>query len=227
LWPARQRGGAEHHGRLPLMSPSTPARYSAAAERNQAPILAQLQRLLPARGRLLEIAAGSGQHAAHCAAGLPGWTWQPTDPSAEALASISAWSAQSPSPGLLPPRQLDVLAEPWPLADGDPWDAVYCANLLHIAPWSCCGALMRGAARLLGADGQLFTYGPYLVEGIDTSPGNRDFDADLRARNPQWGLRWLHDVVAEAAATGLRLQAQQEMPANNRLLVFRHAAFDA
>ena len=226
------------------MTTGQPPRFSAAAERNQAPILAQLQRLLPARGRLLEIAAGSGQHAVFCAAGLPGWTWQPTDPSAEALASITAWSAQSPSPGLLPPLQLDVLAEPWLLVDGlvgpagpagparlggpagsaGPWHAVYCANLLHIAPWACCGALMRGAAGLLGSDGLLITYGPYLVQGVATSAGNLAFDADLRARDPRWGLRWQHDVVAEAAAAGLGLQDQVAMPSNNRLLVFGHAA---
>ena len=200
--------------------------YSPAADRNQAPILAQLQRLLPACGRLLEIAAGTGQHAVHCAAGLPGWTWQPTDPSAESVHSIAAWSAKNPSPGLLPPRRLDVLLEPWPLADdgAKSWHAVYCANLLHIAPWACCAALMRGAAQRLGVDGQLITYGPYLVAGVTTSPGNLAFDADLRARDPQWGLRWLHDVVAEAAAAGLQLHEQVAMPANNRLLVFRHAA---
>ena len=220
------------------MTIGPPPRFSAAAERNQAPILAQLQRLLPARGRLLEVAAGTGQHAVFCAAGLPGWTWQPTDPSAEALASITAWSAQSPSPGLLPPLQLDVLAEPWPLVDGlagpagpaepaDPaasWQAVYCANLLHIAAWACCAALMRGAVRLLSSDGRLITYGPYLVQGVATSAGNLAFDADLRARDPQWGLRWLHHVVAEAAAAGMELQDQVAMPSNNRLLVFGRAA---
>ena len=204
-------------------------RHSPAAERNQAPILTQLQRLLPDRGRLLEIAAGTGQHAVHCAAGLPGWTWQPTDPSTEALHSIAAWSAQSPSPGLLAPLQLDVLSDPWPItgagagAGVGAWDAVFCANLLHIAPWACCAALMHGAAQLLGAGGQLITYGPYLVAGVATSHGNLAFDADLRGRDPQWGLRWLHDVVAEATAAGLSLQEQVEMPAHNRLLVFRLA----
>jgi Protein of unknown function (DUF938) len=211
---------------MTAMTASPATRYSAAAERNQAAILAQLQRLLPARGRLLEIAAGTGQHAVHCAAALPGWTWQPTDPSAEAVQSIAAWSAQQPSPGLLPPLQLDVLADRWPVAGGGetPWQAVYCANLLHIAPWACCAALMRGAAQQLAPDGQLITYGPYLVADVATSPGNLAFDADLRARNPLWGLRWLHDVVAEAAAAGLHLQEQVAMPANNRLLVFRRAA---
>ena len=208
------------------MSHGHPPRCSAAADRNKAPILAQLQRLLPASGRLLEIAAGTGQHAVHFAAHLPGWTWQPTDPSIDALASIAAWSAQQPSPGLLPPLQLDVLAEPWPLPDAtiQPWDALYCANLLHIAPWACCAALMRGAARLLAPRGLMITYGPYLVQGVATSPGNLDFDVDLRARDARWGLRWLHEVAAEAAAAGLTLEDQVEMPANNRLLVFRRSA---
>jgi hypothetical protein len=181
---------------------------------------------LPASGRLLEIAAGTGQHAVHFVAHLPGWTWQPTDPSTDALVSIAAWSAQQPSAGLLPPLQLDVLAEPWPLPDAatPPWDAVYCANLLHIAPWACCAALMRGAARLLAPRGLLITYGPYLVQGVATSPGNLDFDADLRARDARWGLRWLHEVAAEAAAAGLSLDDQVEMPSHNRLLVFRRTA---
>ncbi len=220
------------------MTPRPTLRHSPAAERNQAPILAELQRLLPARGRLLEIAAGTGQHAAHCAAGLPGWTWQPTDPSPEALQSIAAWAAQCPSPGLLAPLQLDVLADPWPLAVGGVggiggiggvghWDAVYCANLLHIAPWACCAALMQGAAHRLGRDGSLITYGPCLVAGVTTSPGNLAFDADLRGRDPRWGLRWLHDMVAQAGAAGLQLQAQVAMPAHNQLLVFRHAPAQA
>ena len=229
MWPPSRGAGLVRRGRLPGMNTGPSPRHSAAAERNQAPILAQLQRLLPARGRLLEIAAGTGQHAVHCAAGLPGWAWRPTDPSAEAVQSIAAWSARHPSPGLLPPLQLDVLAEPWPLTDGGdgPWNAVYCANMLHIAPWACCTALMRGAAQRLVPGGQLITYGPYLVAGVATSSGTLAFDADLRARDPQWGLRWLHDVVAEAATAGLQLQEHVEMPSNNRLLVFRGAAVPA
>lgn len=205
------------------MSSPPATRLSPAADRNKAPILAELQRLLPARGRLLEIAAGTGQHAVHCAAGLPGWTWQPTDPSPDALASIAAWSAQQPSPGLQPPRQLDVLAEPWPQPADPPWDAIYCANLLHIAPWACCGALMRGAARWLSLDGALIVYGPFLVEGEAIAPGNQAFDADLRERDPRWGIRWLHEVVAEAVAVGLALRERVAMPANNLLLVFGRA----
>ena len=195
---------------------------SPAADRNKAPILAALQGLLPTTGRALEIAAGTGQHALHFSAGLPGWVWQPTDPEPAALASIAAWARQSPTAGLLPPLQLDVLATPWPVhAAGVPrWDLVFCANLLHIAPWACCAALMQGAALAMGPQGLLITYGPYQVDGEVLAPGNQAFDADLRARNPAWGLRWLHEVDAQAQAAGLQRQARIQMPANNLLLVF-------
>jgi hypothetical protein len=212
------------------MPASTVRRTSPASERNQAPILAELQRWLPPTGRMLEIAAGTGQHAVHFAAGLPGWQWQPTDPDADALGSIAAWAAAQPAANLLlPPLQLDVLATPWPVeSNGEqatvPWDAIFCANMLHIAPWACCAALMQGAARLLSPAGQLITYGPYLVDGEPTAPGNLAFDADLRARNPAWGIRWLHEVAAEARQAGLALQQRVAMPANNLLLVFGRTA---
>jgi hypothetical protein len=194
---------------------------SPAAERNKGPILVELQRLLPPQGRLLEIAAGTGQHAEHGAASLPGWQWQPTDPSTEALGSIAARQRRQPRPNLLPPLQLDVLQQPWPLPPGARFDAVFCANMLHIAPWACCAALMAGAAACLAPAGCLVTYGPYFVQGEVPAAGNTAFDADLRQRNPAWGVRWLHDVQAEAAACGLHLAERVPMPANNLLLVFR------
>ena len=206
------------------MPAADPLPTSPAAERNKAPILAALQNLLPVTGRLLEIAAGTGQHAVYCAAGLPGWHWQASDPDLNALSAIAAWAARWPSPGLQPAMHLDVLAEPWPAAltaHGQHWDALFCANLLHIAPWACCGALMRGAAHLLAPDGQLITYGPYRVRGEPISPGNQAFDADLRARNPGWGLRWLHDIADEARTAGLQLTQRLAMPANNQMLVFK------
>ena len=206
----------------PNTCPSSPA-----AERNKSAILAVLQTLLPRSGRLLEIAAGTGQHAVFCAAGLPGWQWQPSDPDPASLRAIAAWSTAHPSPGLLPALQLDVLAEPWPTALTDAgayWDALFCANMLHIAPWPCCAALMRGAASLLSDQGQLITYGPYRVQGEPTAPGNQAFDADLRARNPAWGLRWLHDITEQAEAVGLQLTERHALPANNQILVFRRGA---
>lgn len=191
--------------------------HSPAAERNRGPILAELLRRLPATGTALEIAAGTGQHAAHFAAALPGWTWQPTDGDAAALPSIDAWCRGLPN--VRPARQLDVQAAAWPGVP-DRVDLVYAANLLHIAPWPVCAALMQGAARQLAPPGLLVTYGPWLVDGEPTAPGNLAFDADLRARNPAWGLRRLADVEARARAAGLLLRETVAMPANNRLLVW-------
>ena len=191
--------------------------HSPAAERNRGPILAELQRLLPARGLLLEIASGTGQHAAWCSAGLPGWQWLPTDLEAAALPSISAWCDGLDR--VLPPLQLDVTQPQWP---GVPArvDAMYCANMIHIAPWACCAGLMLGAARHLSAQGRLITYGPFLEDAVRPSPGNLAFDADLQARNPAWGLRRREDVEHEAAAAGLTLSERVLMLANNLLLVW-------
>lgn len=198
-----------------------PRQHSPAAERNRAPILAQLQRVLPARGTALEIASGTGQHAAHFAAGLPGWRWQPTDGDPHALASIDGWCDGLDN--VWPARQLDLNAEPaW--VCGAPVDALFCANLLHISPWSTCSALMQLAARCLSPDGRLVLYGPYLEDEVPTSPGNLAFDADLRERNPTWGLRRREDVLAQAQAVGLCLRERVAMPANNLLLVLEHEA---
>lgn len=196
-----------------------PAPHSPAAERNQQPILEQLQRLLSAQGRALEIASGTGQHARHFAAGLPGWQWQPSEADPELL----HWLRQPPLPARwLAPLALDVALPDWGLGEAR-FDLVYCANLLHIAPWTCCVGLMQGASRHLAPQGRLITYGPYLEDGVATAPSNLAFDADLRARNPLWGLRALPDVAAEAARAGLLLKERVAMPANNLLLVFSAA----
>ena len=191
--------------------------HSPAAERNRGPILAELQHLLPARGALLEIASGTGQHAAHCAAALPGWTWWPSDPEPRSRASIAAWCAALAN--VKPPLALDVLHEPWPGAP-EGLDAVYCANMLHISPWTTCAALMAGASRRLRRTGLLLLYGPFVVDGEPTSAGNLAFDADLRRRDPRWGLRRLGDVTAAAMAVGFVRREPIPMPANNLLLVF-------
>jgi SAM-dependent methyltransferase len=201
-----------------LPSPDSPARHSPAAERNQGPLLVALRSRLAPQGLALEIASGTGQHAAHFARGLPGWTWQPSDPDPAALGSIAAWCRGLPN--VRPPLALDVMADDWHGAPR-PVDLVFCANLLHIAPWPACGALMRGAARHLSPAGRLLTYGPYLVDGTPTAPGNLSFDADLRARNPAWGLRRLDDVGREAGGAGLALAETVAMPANNLLLVWQ------
>jgi SAM-dependent methyltransferase len=175
-----------------------------------------LRRLLPAHGVALEIASGTGQHAAHFAAALPGWQWQPSDLDPVARASIDAW--RDGSANVRPALELDVMEPAWPGVPAS-LDAIFCANLLHIAPWSTCAALMQGAARHLAQGGLLLLYGPYVVDGEPTAPSNLAFDADLRARNPAWGLRRLAKVMEQAEAAGFALRERVAMPANNLLLV--------
>jgi hypothetical protein len=201
--------------------------HSPAAERNQGPLLAQLQSLLPAQGVALEIASGTGQHAAHFGAGLPGWRWLPSDnvdgAASPGLMSIRAWCTGLAN--VAPPLVLDVMSSQW-LGVPTCLDLVYCANMLHIAPWPTCAALMQGAARHLGACGLLLIYGPFVVDGQALAPSNTAFDADLRTRDAQWGLRRLADVQAQAQAAGLRMKDARPMPANNLLLVFERIPSD-
>ncbi len=192
--------------------------HSPAADRNAAPILTQLQRLLPPNGLLLEVASGSGQHAALCCSGLPGWRWLPSDRDADVLQSIRSWCAAVPQ--VQPPLTLDVMQPQWPGVP-KPVDAIFCANMIHIAPWACCGALMQGAARHLSPTGLLLTYGPYLEDEVATAPSNQAFDTSLQSRNPAWGLRRREDVAHQAALAGLMLHERVPMPANNLLLVWR------
>ena len=195
-----------------------PRLVSPAAERNKGPILEVLRRVLPKSGLVLEIAAGSGQHAIHFSAALPMLTWQPTDPDAEALASIAAWAAGEALPNLMPPLHLDVHAQPWPVARAD---AIVCINMIHISPWSATPALMRGAAATLDENGVLYLYGPYRKGGAHTAPSNEAFDRSLRSQNPTWGVRDLSEVVEVAKGEGFELVETIEMPANNLSVIFR------
>lgn len=191
--------------------------FSPAAERNKEPILAQLRHWLPARARVLEIASGSGQHAEHFALACPGWSWQPTEADAAALPFIDArcQALRNVHAAL----RLDVTETPWRV-EPRRFDALYSANLLHIAPWPVCRALMQGAARCLESGGLLLIYGPFRVDGVPTAASNEAFDADLKARNPAWGLRLLSRVEHAAAAAGLTLRETVPMPANNLLVAF-------
>lgn len=193
--------------------------FSLAADRNKQPILDALCRVLPERGSALEIASGTGQHVAWFASGLPGWTWQPTDAQPGALNSIAQRVTQLGLSNVRAPLPLDVMAAQW-LPDDAPFDAIFCANMLHIAPWATCAALMRGSARHLAPGGMLITYGPYLEDGVPTSAGNQAFDQSLQEQNPDWGIRRREDVEREATRAGLRLSARHALPANNLLLVW-------
>lgn len=197
-----------------------PIRFSGAAERNQEPILAMLRDILPASGLVLEIASGTGQHAAAFAAALPNLRWQPSDPDEGARASIAARAAQAGLENLLEPLALNVEKHTWPIESAE---AVYCANMIHISPWSAALALLDGAERILAAGAPLILYGPYLRHGVPTSPGNLAFDADLKRRNPAWGIRNLEAVTKVAAIAGFVEQSVHPMPANNLLVVYRRA----
>jgi len=196
--------------------------FSPAADRNKQPILTMLRHVLPDAGSALEIASGTGQHVAWFAAGLPRWTWQPTDVQPAALNSIAAWVVRQGLANVRPPLRLDVMSDCW-LPDDVRFDAIVCANMLHIAPWATCAALMQGSARHLTAGGALITYGPYLEDGVPTAEGNLAFDQSLRAQDAAWGLRRREDVEGEAARAGLQLAARHVMPANNLLLVWSRA----
>ena len=186
--------------------------------RNAVPILEVLRDVLPAEGLVLEIASGSGEHVLAFARGLPNLAWQPSDPDPVALASIEAWRAAEGAPNLLAPLRLDAAAPDWPLERAD---AILCINMVHISPWSATLGLLDGAARLLAPGAPLYLYGAYRRDGVPTAPSNEAFDCSLRTRNPDWGVRRLEDVAAEAERRSLALDRVIEMPANNLSVIFR------
>lgn len=203
------------------MSDSGPALHAPATARNREPLLAVLREVLPATGLLLEIAAGTGEHAAFFAGVFPGLAWLPSDPDPRARASIAAHAAAAGLANLRPPLELDVTRPDWEAALPEPPAAMLAVNLIHIAPWAATEGLLRGAGSLLPPGGPLVLYGPYRRRGRPTAPSNEDFDASLRARDPRWGLRLLEEVTALAAERGLDLERIAEMPANNLTVVLR------
>ena len=203
----------------PMTATPRGALSSPAVARNTAPILDVLKAHLPGRGRVLEIAAGSGEHAVAFARALPDLEWTPGDPSAEARASIEAWAATANLPNLRTPLALDMLdPATWP--EG-PVQAVVCINMIHISPWAATEGLMRLAGSRLAVGGLLVLYGPYREADVPLAPSNAAFDQSLKARDPAWGLRDRDEVAATAKAEGLALTRRVQMPANNIMLLFR------
>jgi SAM-dependent methyltransferase len=200
--------------------PTSLAQTSAAAGRNREPILAVLREVLPRDGTVLEIASGTGEHAVHFARALPGLLWQPTDRDERAIASIEAHRAAAGLGNLLAPVRLDAEQEDWPVKSTD---AVVSINMVHISPWRATEGLMKGAERVLRHGGILYLYGPYREGGVHTAPSNEAFDRDLRARNPEWGIRDIGEVTELANRHHLALVARIPMPANNLSLVFRRS----
>ena len=200
--------------------------YFPATERNRGPIGDLLSLLLPRSGSVLELASGSGEHAVCFQQRFPDLCWQASDPDPEHRSSINAW-IQHQGLGLVMPAalNLDVEERPWPL----PRDihrelkAVVCINLLHISPASCTDAVLEESALLLPSGAPLIIYGPFMRDGSHTSASNAAFDASLRQRNPQWGLRELNQVAAMATKAGFKLDDVVSMPANNLTLVLRRA----
>ncbi len=191
---------------------------SAAAERNKQPILDVLRSILPADGLVLEIASGTGQHVVHFAANMPGLAWQPSDVDADSHAMLEHRIDRAQLKNIRAPITLDVRESPWPISQAD---GVVCINMIHIAPWTATVELCRGARSVLRVDGPLYLYGPFRRSGGHTAPSNAAFDASLRQRDPEWGVRDLDDVTRVAAENGFRLDSVIPMPANNLSVVFR------
>ena len=195
------------------------ARRSApAALRNREPIAEVLTEWLPENGLVLEIASGTGEHAAFFAERFPSLDWQPSDIHPDALSSIAAWREASGLPNIRPPLTLDAASPEWPI---DHADAVLSINMVHISPWTSALGLLDGATRVLADGGPLILYGPWLKDGIPTAASNLDFDADLKRRDPAWGLRRVEDFAEAAAHRGFRLEDYRQMPANNLTMLWR------
>lgn len=208
--------GPGRHIYKPAM-PADPRRHAPATLRNREPILDALRPILPSRGLVLEIASGTGEHAAYFAGRLPHLQWQPSDLDLAARISVDAYREAAGVANLAPAMALDVARE-WPIAVAD---VVLCINMIHIAPWDCCAGLLRGAGQILPTGGPLILYGPFTRGGRHIAPSNAAFDRSLRAQNPDWGVRDLEAVAAAAEPHGLRLDTAVAMPANNLTVVLR------
>lgn len=201
-----------------VFAPSAEAKRTApATERNRDAITHVLKGCLPPQGTVLEIASGTGEHIIHFVAQFPHLDWQPSDSDPLALASITAWRAESGSANLRSPVPVDAATD-WQVRDVA---AILCINMVHISPWEATQGLMRNAGRLLPSGGLLYLYGPFRQQNRPTAPSNEEFDHNLKSRNGQWGLRLVEDVAQEASLHALHLDQIIEMPANNLSLLFR------
>jgi hypothetical protein len=200
-------------------APASAHRRSApAALRNREPIAEVLAEWLPPSGLVLEIASGTGEHAVFFAERFPQLDWQPSDVHPSALSSVAAWREAARLPNVQPPLVLDAGLADWPI---DRADAILSINMVHISPWTSALGLLAGAQRLLAPGAPLILYGPWLKGDVDTVASNLEFDADLKRRDPEWGLRRVEDFAAAAEERGLALEATRAMPANNLMLLLR------
>jgi len=193
--------------------------FSPSAARNCVPIREVLTRLLPKKGIVLEIGSGSGEHVVCFAKALPGLVWLPSDPDGASRTSIEAWMTSERLTNVRAPVHIDVREEVWGVEDDAPFDVMISLNMVHIAPWEAALGLLAGGKRLLRRGGVLFLYGPFMIGGKHTATSNAAFDADLKQRDPRWGVRDVDDIVSEAVPNGLELREVVNMPANNLSLV--------
>ncbi len=187
-----------------------------ATGRNRDAIASVLNGRLTSGSTVLEVASGSGQHVAFFATRFPEVRFVPSDLDPAYRASIAAWSRDLPN--VAAPLELDVLQAPWPV-EGQV-DAVFCANMIHIAPFACAEALLDNAARVVRTGGALWLYGPFFQHDVPTAPSNLEFDASLRRRDPSWGIRHLDDITARAESAGFGRTDVIAMPANNLFVAF-------
>lgn len=196
--------------------------HAPATARNRDVILDVLKAHLPRKGSLLEVASGTGEHAAHIAAHFPDLHWQPTDIDPDHLESIDAWRTHVGLNNILPARPFNALEDDWALDHlPQPLSAVMAANLIHISPFEVAEALIKGAGNALNGEGILYLYGPYKRKGQHTAPSNESFDASLKARDPRWGVRDMEAVIELAQGAGFEAPEIIAMPANNFSLVFK------
>lgn len=214
--------GRRHASYLAAVDPAAgedERQHAPSAERTAPVIAAVLEERLPARGTVLEVASGTGQHVVHFAARHPGITWLPSDPAPRARLSIAAWTRDRGLANVEPPLALDLTAPRWYREVPSDLVAVLASNLLHISPWEATLGLLEGAAARLSEDGRLVVYGCFRVDGAHLTENNAAFDESLRARDPRWGVRDIGAVAAAAGAVGLRLEEIRPTPADNRLLI--------
>ncbi len=205
--------------------------YAPATERNREPICALLAKYLPATGTVLEVASGTGQHAAFFAEQLAPRGWLPSDPNPMARDSIRSWRTIAALNNLYEPLELDVTQPQWPQIVSK-WQqskagiapeirAIVNVNMIHISPWAACEGLFGGTAQLLSSGDVLYLYGPFKQAGQHTAPSNEAFDQSLRSQNPEWGVRDLEAVCQVAQQAGFTIYAVIPMPANNFSVIFR------
>jgi len=202
---------------------------AAAFHRNHRAIRAVLQPFLAGKsGDVVETGSGTGQHVVDFASHFPEITWWPSDLNDQHLKSIAAWRTHAGLANIRPPLRIDLSDPKWcaEMHNGSgPANllAVFCANVIHIAPWRVAEGLFAGAGGYLQAGGRLFLYGPFKRDGKHTAPSNAAFDKSLRDQNAEWGVRDIDDLQKLGASAGLKLVESVEMPANNLTLVFERS----